>query len=243
MKERGKGFIAGVVASAVFVGLIGTAAATVGSRTVTADYNNIKISLNGSQITPKDATGATVEPFAINGTTYLPVRAVANALGISVGWDGETNTVTLSGGEGGANLDYVMKLGFYKKLAEGFEELQSDLDGILNGSAELVINTTIKEGPYTGMTFANAAQARLANTAELIDSHYDICFSNLNTGDIIVAADYTILNGKVSSMFKGLSTGTQPYTRNEIMQTYYDAMSYATEVNLMFWQTYQQAFN
>ena len=95
MKERRKGFIAGVLASTIFMGLVGTAAATVGSRTLTADYNSIKISVNGSTITPTDANGNVVEPFAINGTTYLPVRAVAEALNCSVTWDGSNSTVYL----------------------------------------------------------------------------------------------------------------------------------------------------
>lgn len=109
MKERRKGFIAGVLASTIFMGLVGTAAATVGSRTLTADYNNIKISVNGSTITPTDANGNVVEPFAINGTTYLPVRAVSNALGISVDWNGNTNTVLLSKADGQNALN-ILKL-------------------------------------------------------------------------------------------------------------------------------------
>ena len=59
-------------------------------------YNNIKIVLNGDSVKPTDANGHYVEPFAIDGTTYLPVRAIANALGLGVGWDGKTNTVVLT---------------------------------------------------------------------------------------------------------------------------------------------------
>ena len=36
-------------------------------------YNNIKIYIDGAEIVPKDANGNTVEPFMMNGTTYLPV--------------------------------------------------------------------------------------------------------------------------------------------------------------------------
>lgn len=67
------------------------------TKQATLNYNDIKITLNGTAITPKDANGNTVEPFIIDGTTYLPVRAVADALGIQVEWDGSTNTVKLSG--------------------------------------------------------------------------------------------------------------------------------------------------
>ena len=59
-------------------------------------YKDIKITLDGKEITPTDANNIPVEPFVIDGTTYLPVRGVASALGLSVGWDGSTNTVILS---------------------------------------------------------------------------------------------------------------------------------------------------
>ena len=43
-----------------------------------------------------DANGNYVEPFIIDGTTYLPVRGIASALGLNVGWDGATKTVLLT---------------------------------------------------------------------------------------------------------------------------------------------------
>ena len=65
------------------------------SRTAELFFRDIKITLNGSAISPKDANGNTVEPFIIDGTTYLPVRAVADAMGLDVSWDDATNTVVL----------------------------------------------------------------------------------------------------------------------------------------------------
>lgn len=75
--------------------LMTTVFATVGSRTAELLYNNIKIMLNGKEIVPTDANGNMVEPFTIDGTTYLPVRAIASALGMNVGWNDATKTVTL----------------------------------------------------------------------------------------------------------------------------------------------------
>lgn len=37
------------------------------------------------------------EAKLIDGTTYVPLRAVAEMLGANVGWDGETSTVTVAG--------------------------------------------------------------------------------------------------------------------------------------------------
>ena len=98
-----KGFLSGFLTALVLLGLIGTASATIGRRTVNIDYNNINVTLNGKAVELVDANGNAVEPFAINGTTYLPVRAVSTALGLDVGWDGATSTVILKGSESGAN--------------------------------------------------------------------------------------------------------------------------------------------
>lgn len=65
------------------------------SKQVTQYFRNIKITVDGKQIDPRDANGKGVEPFIIDGTTYLPVRAVAEAVGMDVDWIGSTNTVVL----------------------------------------------------------------------------------------------------------------------------------------------------
>ncbi len=64
-------------------------------KSITIRYNNIKVSLDGKLIDVKDSNGNTVEPFIFNGTTYLPVRSVAEAAGKEVLWDEYTNTVIL----------------------------------------------------------------------------------------------------------------------------------------------------
>lgn len=93
MKKKTLTMVLAVVL-AFSLGVVATATAGEVQKTLT--YRNIKITINGSALTPKDANGNAVEPFIIDGTTYLPVRAVANALGLDVGWDGATNTVSLS---------------------------------------------------------------------------------------------------------------------------------------------------
>ncbi len=90
-KDKLKGFIAGVCVTLVISS--GAVFADSISKSVTAVYNNIKIVIDGKEITPKDANGNTVEPFIIDGTTYLPVRAIGEAFGKEVTWDGSSNTV------------------------------------------------------------------------------------------------------------------------------------------------------
>lgn len=96
MKKNIRPFVAGCLVTLLLTGLVGTAMATVGSRTVTVDYNNIKVTLDGQAVNLVDANGNTVEPFSIAGTTYLPIRAVASALGLNVSWDSATSTAVLT---------------------------------------------------------------------------------------------------------------------------------------------------
>ena len=87
-----------LTALALTLSLTGTALAATGSQSIQADFTDIKVSLDGSYLVLTDANGATVEPFAVAGTTYLPVRAVAGALGLNVEWLADTSTVALTSG-------------------------------------------------------------------------------------------------------------------------------------------------
>lgn len=86
-----------MLAFVLLLGLaIPTLAATKTTKQMTAEYSGIQITLDGQKVDPKDANGVSVEPFIVDGTTYLPVRALANALGLNVDWDQATQTVVLS---------------------------------------------------------------------------------------------------------------------------------------------------
>ncbi len=93
MREKLKGLIVGILIGTL---LVPTVFATVGTVTKELSYNNIKITMDGTEVKPTDANGNYVEPFIIDGTTYLPVRGIANALDLGVEWDGKANTVKLS---------------------------------------------------------------------------------------------------------------------------------------------------
>lgn len=65
-------------------------------NTIEVLYDNIKIVVDGKNIKfGKDSKGKEIQPFIYNGTTYLPVRAVGEAIGKDVNWDEKTKTVVL----------------------------------------------------------------------------------------------------------------------------------------------------
>ncbi len=93
MKNKLQGILIGLLVGLM---LSGTVYAGVSVIKKELHYNNIKITLDGNEIKPTGSDGSYVEPFIIDGVTYLPVRGIANALELGVDWDGETNTVLLT---------------------------------------------------------------------------------------------------------------------------------------------------
>ena len=103
MKKILKGYLSGVMSAALLAGCITAFAAnTTTLYDVIAD--GVRIVVDGRRINSTDANGNTVEPIIYNGTTYLPVRAVANTFGEAVSWDGRNYTVYLGNMEG--ELEY-----------------------------------------------------------------------------------------------------------------------------------------
>ena len=79
---------------------IATAIAVSSQREITALLDSgVKILFDGEVQTMRDANGNIVYPVMYNGTTYLPVRAVSNMLGLFVDWDPDTRTVILESGK------------------------------------------------------------------------------------------------------------------------------------------------
>ena len=81
----------------LLIGAVSIAAvAASGAKDARITYRDIQITLDGEVITPTDVSGNPTEPFLMDDTTYLPVRAVAEALGLDVAWDEESSTIALT---------------------------------------------------------------------------------------------------------------------------------------------------
>ena len=88
-KQRAKDVLLGAVTASLIIGGATSAFAKASKENISVSYNNIKLVVDGKTVNTSN------EPFIYNGTTYLPVRAVGEALGKKVSWDGNTNTVTI----------------------------------------------------------------------------------------------------------------------------------------------------
>ncbi|NTV88849.1 MAG: copper amine oxidase N-terminal domain-containing protein [Clostridiales bacterium] len=100
-KSKAKSLLAGFLSTAVILSSVTMmAGASSGStdKKISITYNNIKVNLNSSQLSLKDANKNTVKPFIYNGSVYLPLRAVSEALGLTVAYDSATKVVALTSG-------------------------------------------------------------------------------------------------------------------------------------------------
>lgn len=87
-----------IILSLVF--LLGISIGTVGAAAADEEIKaflsySLKIKLNGSEYAPVNEDGTPMYPITYKGRTYLPVRALANALSVAVDYDSETHTVYL----------------------------------------------------------------------------------------------------------------------------------------------------
>lgn len=158
-----------ILSLVVVAGLLcGTAfaASAVTTRVIEANYMGIRIVVDGKEITPTDANGNVVEPFASNGTTYLPVRAIGEALGKEVTWDGDTATVYV--GQVPGQADSWMKpyeVNKWSTIYDGSDPkafmtvsgkditegvLLQDMSGVSATASYALWNTDLK---YSAMTF------------------------------------------------------------------------------------------
>jgi len=86
-----------IVALSTFAAGVMSAQAASNIEQIQASLNRgIKFVVNGNAWTPKDGNGAAVAPISYKGTTYVPLRAVAEATGADIKWDGASQTITIN---------------------------------------------------------------------------------------------------------------------------------------------------
>lgn len=167
MKKTLKGFVMGILTASLLAG------------TITYAANTVRIVIDNKELIPTDADGNRVDPVIIDGTTYLPVRAVANAFGKAVYWDGETSTVYLG------NMDNPLpyptaKLIDLKNIGNGWWKTSNLTDNYGGFHSNAVCCT----GDCTGQYLLNGKYSRFRATLYVKEGE-----GRNETGGIVITAD------------------------------------------------------
>lgn len=94
MKRTITSFFGGMLSMLLIGSLAVSCLASDGSFSITA--SPIHVVVNGEVFQPKDTDGNDALVFTFNGTTYAPLRALAEAYGLQVGYDSTRNMATVS---------------------------------------------------------------------------------------------------------------------------------------------------
>lgn len=142
MKKR---IIAAIAMFAVF--FTTSYAANAYLKTITVSYD-INLSIDGQNVKLTDADGIPVKPFVYDGTTYVPIRAVSEYLGATVGYDKSTKSATVNTVETASN-DTAIYLRFLT--------LASYASNILQTSSALM-SGNVASGNFSHTDFYSTAQ-------------------------------------------------------------------------------------
>ncbi|MBQ0139853.1 MAG: hypothetical protein KBT36_11180 [Kurthia sp.] len=104
-KQTVKGFFTGIAFTLCLVAGVGTVGAASKLVDIKVSKGGISIYVDEKLVKPTDAKGNVVEPMIYQGTTYLPVRAISNALGKDITWDGKSQSVYVGKAPGTAQTD------------------------------------------------------------------------------------------------------------------------------------------
>lgn len=97
MKRTITSFFGGMLSMLLIGSLAVSGLASDGSFSITA--SPIHVVVNGEVFQPKTAAGNDALVFVYDGTTYAPLRALADAYGLQVGYDSTRNMATVSSTE------------------------------------------------------------------------------------------------------------------------------------------------
>ena len=166
-----------------FAGNKGTAQAMTKQTNITVTPINIEV--NGEVFQPKDINGKNVPVFTYNGTTYAPLRALAEAYGLSVGYDGTKNLAT---------VDFVNIAGV--AFADILKEITADRKAVYAKSPDY--------GAYNSYLVNDSTTAGLLTSAEV---------NALKTTDdrIVESVTYAQAVSDVDLLFRALHTGYGAY--------------------------------
>ena len=157
-----------------------------------SEWQNIYVTINEININV-DGNFVNARNFVHEGTTYLSLRDMGNVLGYEVGWDGETNTASLTSGA-------EKKTDFEKgaQSTETISVLVNDVNVVVDGNPVNARNFLYNDTTYLALRdIGNATGYQVgwdetSSTAILLSQEY--------INETVVQLDIEKLNAKVNGI-------------------------------------------
>lgn len=125
---------------------------------ITAQINPaINYTLDGEKFVPRDMDGSVMDTIIYNGRSYVPLRAIAEALDIAVDWEGSTSTIILGEREGKGQSLFSMNF----RAIGGYVDIQKTTESKFLTFTAGAQNVAFEEGIFFENT--DTSQSYVAN--------------------------------------------------------------------------------
>lgn len=159
----------------------GSIVAASGTTNVSATYRNIQVTYNG--VTQSMAK----EPFLVDGSVYVPLRAVGDIFGATPVWQPGSNTVAITGGSSASSQDEITNLNYQiaalkTEIANKDKEISDKNTELANLKASQNTTTNNNTTNNTNTSGSNITAAQLQSTEDYLNqTFYDALSSSINT--------------------------------------------------------------
>ena len=142
-----KVFLLGVVTGLTIAG----ASAVFANSHIQAMLNTqIKVTLNGQVQEFKDETTNEIQyPITFKNRTYLPLRTVANLVGVDVDYDENTNTAILTNNKAEMSNNDILKKLEYDYIIDELKPVNDDIEGGFSIIYNAILVNSNKKEMYT----------------------------------------------------------------------------------------------
>lgn len=183
MKRRQKAgwFLSGVAAAVLAASLTSPALAALAAKTIQV-YTGVDIYVDDVKLEPTNVNGNPVEVFVYNGTTYLPIRAVGEALGKTVQWDPKTNSAYLGKHTGEKPAVWLQDLDYF--TGNKFVVHTTEKDNLGNTRQETIHNT------FTNTYLLNGQYSAISGT---FFQRYELRSYTRNESELLIYGDGELL--------------------------------------------------
>lgn len=155
-RTRIRDMVLGALIATLLFGLAATALAALTPMDIQV-FTGVKVYVDDQLVDPRNVNGEPVDVLAYNGTTYLPIRAVGNALGLAVQYDAATQSAYLGRHAGAAPAFYLDEFDYFSGTAErNFRTAASEQDNTQRDHSHCITNsferTYLLNGQYSRLT-------------------------------------------------------------------------------------------
>lgn len=121
-----RSFFLGVLTTLLLVGMTVPALAATVNKTINV-RSGVRVFIDDQELIPKDVNGNQVEVFLYNGTTYLPARAISEAFGKPIQWDGSVQGIYIGKHSSDTPAGYLSQMDYFTKSESwSFDQITKD---------------------------------------------------------------------------------------------------------------------